>query len=147
MDKNNYFSDDCIVEDEFYRNLKILLFCPLCNKLFKDPMLCSVCGKTYCQKCIENICPNNCKNNTFAKDINKNVLLSKLKYKCKNCSEEIIQSEITAHLESDCQYKEDDSNSKSLSEIYQTKKTLTRLSEEEMRKYDINEVNCFTSKL
>ncbi|XP_065650085.1 E3 ubiquitin-protein ligase TRAF7 isoform X2 [Hydra vulgaris] len=30
------------------------LFCPLCEKLFKDPVISTCCGHTFCRKCVEN---------------------------------------------------------------------------------------------
>ena len=146
MDKKDYFSDDCIVENDLFRGLKNNLLCPLCNKIFKDPMICFTCGKTFCQKCIGDKCPNNCKINKFSKDQTKEVLLTRIKYKCKNCSEEIFQNEIPAHLESNCEYKEDKSIHKSLSEIFTTKKELTKIPLQELSKYNDDEINYFTSK-
>ena len=148
MKKEDYFSEDCIVENVYYKTLKDLLTCPLCNKLFKDPLMCSDCQNVYCQKCLElkylkdKICPNNCKNAKFVKSITKNEMLSKILYKCKNCSNEVKQSDINAHLESNCKKE----RTKTLSELYQTKKEIIKLSPEEMSKIDKNTINHFTSK-
>jgi hypothetical protein len=149
MEKEEYFTDDCIVESELYLKLKDLLICPICKKLYKDPLMCSGCQSTYCQKCIgtyikKNTCPKNCKNIKFSKSISKNELLSKLKYKCKNCKEEVIQSNIKAHLESNCEKKEE--RTRTLGEIYQKKKELVKLTPAEMSKIDKDKINHFTSK-
>ena len=146
MENKDYFSDDCIVEDEIFRALKPLLTCPLCNKIYKDPMLCTGCQGIYCQNCINNKCPKNCVNNKLSKSVSKNEMLSKIKYKCKNCSEEVSQTDIKAHLDSNCEYKEEFERTKLLSEIYQTKKELKKLSRKEMEKYNKNEIKHFTSK-
>jgi hypothetical protein len=146
MEKEDYFSDDCIVEDEIFRGLKKLLICPICKKIYKDPMLCTGCQGVYCQKCIGNKCPKNCINNKLMKSVSKNEMISKIKYKCKNCLEEVYQSDIKAHLESNCQHKEEIQTNRTLSEIYGTKKQLKRLSPKEMEQYNKEEINHFTSK-
>ena len=149
MEKKNYFSDDCIVENSYYNTLKNLLICPICNKLYKEPLMCSGCQKVYCKKCLteyldKNKCPNNCQNCNYAKSIIKNEMLSKIVYKCKNCSKEVKQNDINAHLESNCQ--PDLEKRKTLKEIYQTKKEIVKLSPKEMSKIDKNTINHFTSK-
>ncbi len=151
MKKEDYFSDDCIIKNELFISLKDLLTCPLCKNIYKDPLICSGCQNVFCQKCLENYskesnCPNNCKNNKFSKSILKNELLSKIKYKCKNCKEEVEKNNIKAHLELNCQ-KKDDKKEKTLAQIFQTKKTLTKLSPKEMAKIDKKTINHFTSKL
>jgi len=40
LDKENYFSDDCIVKDNFFISIEDLLKCPLCNKILKEPYKC-----------------------------------------------------------------------------------------------------------
>ena len=54
LTKNEYFSDDCIIEDSLYIAVKDLLICPLCNKIFKEPYICNECLNAYCKKCLEN---------------------------------------------------------------------------------------------
>ena len=147
--ERNYFSDDCIVEDAIYLGLKNLLICPLCKNIFKKPLMCSICQGVFCKKCIEEnikskICPNNCQNINFKTSILKNELLSGIKYRCKNCSEEVMQKDINAHLKSNCTRKF--KRSLSLAEIYQTKRKFTQLSSEEMSEIDKNKINHFTSK-
>jgi hypothetical protein len=72
-----------------------------------------------------------------------NEMLSKLKYKCKNCKKEIIQSDIKAHLENNCEHVEVE-RKKTLSEEIHTEKKLIKLTKEKMenKKVDIS----FTSK-
>ena len=128
MNKEDYFSDDCIVEDPLFLAIKSLIFCPLCKKIFKEPMMCSICQQVFCKKCIEDdlnkkTCPNKCINCNFYKSISKNEIISKIKYKCKNCK-----------------------RTKTLGELYTNKKTLEKLSKEEMKKIDKAIINHFTSK-
>ena len=149
MDKEDYFSDDCIVEDPLFLAIKSLIFCPLCKKIFKEPMMCSICQQVFCKKCIEDdlnkkTCPNKCINCNFYRSISKNEIISKIKYKCKNCNEEVCNDSIKTHLESNC--KKDCKRTKTLGELYTNKKTLEKLSKEEMKKIDKAIINHFTSK-
>ena len=150
-EKDEYFTDDCIIQNSFYLALKELLMCPLCNKILKDPYMCNNCQNVYCKKCLEiysnnlRICPNNRKATQFNHCIAKNELLSKIKYRCKNCKKEVIQTDIKAHLESNCEHKEKVEREKTLAEIIQTKKSLIKLSSEDMlfKKEDL----AMTSKI
>ena len=149
MDKKDYFSDDCIVKDVLFNALKDLLTCPLCNKIYNEPLMCSNCQNVYCEECLKNYpksnaCPNNCINFKFVKSINKNELLSKIKYKCKNCSKEVNRNDIKSHLESNCEKTIE--KTKTLSEIYQTKKRITKLSPKEMMDVNKSKIKHFTSK-
>ena len=74
VENKDYFSDDCIVEDEIFRALKKMLICPLCEKIYKDPIICSVCQGVYCQKCIDAFMCKRCLN-----EAQKTMLV---KYKC-----------------------------------------------------------------
>ena len=111
LEKDEYFDEDSPIEDQLYLSLKDLLICPYCHKLLKNPFMCSKCQKNYCKKCLEEYsnmkkCPNDNKESEFKHSIMINEMLSKLKYKCKNCKKEIIQSDIKAHLESNCEHVE-----------------------------------------
>ena len=149
LDKEDYFTDDCIVENQLYFSLKDLIFCPLCHKILNNPFMCNKCQGTYCKKCLENysnlkICPKDNAYTEFKHSIFKNELLSKLKYKCKNCKKEVIKDEIKSHLEENCKYVELE-REKTLAEIIKTKKELIKLSKEEMANKKVD--NSFTSNL
>jgi len=138
LEKDQYFSDDCIIEEPLYLSLKDLLICPLCKKILKDPYMCNNCQNVYCKKCLEDysqlkICPSEYKDAKFIRCIAKNELLSKIKYRCKNCKKEVIQTDIKAHLESNCEHSEVIQKQKTLAEEIQTKKELIKLSKEEMK--------------
>ena len=148
LEKDEYFDENSPIENQLYLSLKDLLICPYCQELIKDPFMCSKCQKNYCKKCLEDYsnmkkCPNDNKESEFKHSIMINEMLSKLKYKCKNCKKEIFQSDIKAHLEEKCEYIEDE-HEKSLSEIIQTKKELIKLSPQEMENKKVD--TSFTSK-
>ena len=149
LNKDEYFSDDCVVQDDLYISIKELIICPLCNKIYKEPYMCLDCQSVYCKKCLENYsnlkkCPKDGKNNKFVNCITKNDLISKLKYRCKNCLKEVIQADIKSHLEEKCKHSEKIGKEKTLAEIIKTKKELIILSQAEMEDKEID--NSITSK-
>ena len=149
LNKDEYFSDDCIVENSLYSTIKDLLICPYCNKILKEPYMCEDCQNAYCKKCLENYsnfkkCPKDGKNTKFINCITKKDLLSKITYRCKNCLKEVIQTDIKAHLEENCEHNEIIEREKTIAEIIQTKKQLIKLSHNEMKNRKID--NTMTSK-
>ena len=136
LEKDEYFTDDSLVKDAIYLSLKDLLTCPLCNKILKNPFMCTKCQTSYCKTCLEKdsnlkICPNDKKESQFVHCVMKNEMLSKLKYKCKNCLKEVAQNDINAHLEENCEKKETERR-KTLAEEIKTKKKLIKLTPKEM---------------
>ena len=147
--KDEYFADDCIIKDSLYISLKDLIICPLCCKLLKNPYMCVKCQKSYCKKCLEEnsnlkICPNDKEETQFIHSVFADGMLSNLKYKCKNCFKEVIQSDINAHLEENCEHVEIE-HKKTLAEELKKKKQLIKLSPKEMENKEAS--NTFTSKI
>ena len=148
LQKDEYFTDDCIVEDALYFSLKELIKCPLCNKILKNPFMCIKCQNSYCKKCLEKdsnlkICPYDKEESQFIHCVMKSDMLSKIKYKCKNCFKEVAQSDIKAHLEENCESKREERR-RTLADEIKTKKKLIKLSKEEMRNKTVDD--SFTSK-
>ena len=138
LKKEEYFSDDFIIEDGYYIGIKDLILCPLCSKILKEPYICNECQKVYCKKCLEKdyrlkICPEKKIQTKFSPDVNSNRLISNLKYRCRNCLEIVVKSDIKTHLESNCRKAERVKKEKTLSEIIQTKKELIKLSLNEVK--------------
>ena len=149
LNKNEYFTDDCIIKDSIYLSLKDLITCPLCQKILKNPYMCNKCQKSFCKKCLEEnsnlkICPNDKEETQFIHSVFADGMLSNLKYKCKNCLKEVIQSDINAHLEENCEHVEIE-RKKTLAEELKTKKQLIKLSSKEMENKTAS--NTFTSKI
>ena len=97
--------------------------------------MCTNCGSTFCENCIINKskCEScNEKKIEYKENISKNELLSKISYKCKNCFQEVFKSDIDYHLSINCQHKEKE-EVKTLKELYETKKELTRIGLEELK--------------
>lgn len=137
MKKEDYFSDDSLVKNSLYNSIKNVITCPKCEKIYKNPLMCSNCSETFCEKCIDNKsqCGKCSKNNIeFKENLSKKQLLSTLTYKCKNCLEEVLQKNINSHLKLNCEYKEKREAEKTLKEIYTTKKELKRLTQEQVEK-------------
>ena len=136
LEKNEYFTDDCLVQNQLSFSFKDSLICPLCHKILKNPFICTKCQNSYCKKCLDACfnfmkCPNHNEKGQFNISVMKTELLSKLKYKCKNCLKEVIQPDIKTHLEENCKkaYIEDEN---SLAKINSEKKKLILLSNKEM---------------
>ena len=135
MNNNEYITDDCIIEDNKYSEIKDLIKCPLCSQIFKEPIKCKKCQNNYCKACIDNwlkkvnICPGNCINPVYVQSIDKINMLSLLIFRCKNCKEEIKYNDVESHLNSGCTtYR---TESKLIESIYKKKK-LKKLTNKEI---------------
>lgn len=45
---------DTVLPTKFVNQPSMSLFCPLCQKLFQDPVISIGCGHTFCRNCIDN---------------------------------------------------------------------------------------------
>ena len=99
-------SEDTVVEDAIYSVFKDSVICPICSNILINPVMCMNCQNAYCQKCIDgwskkdNKCPNRCENPNYKRSIEKINILSKLKFKCQKCGEEILYDNVKNHTES-----------------------------------------------
>lgn len=104
--ENDSISENTVVEDAIYLAFKDSLICPICSNILINPLMCMNCQNVYCQKCVDewskkdNKCPNRCENPNYKKSIEKNNILSKLKFKCEKCGEEIFYDNVGKHRES-----------------------------------------------
>ena len=104
-----YVNEETIIKNEKYESFKELIYCPICECLMIEPVMCLDCQNNYCKNCIEKwkakegSCPNRCGNPIFKNVIGKNRLISKFNFKCiKGCGAEIPFNDITAHYNSNC---------------------------------------------
>lgn len=149
--KNQFFTEDCIIKDEYYNSFKKVILCKICFKILKEPMMCTQCQVNYCKNCIEDWskdhsrCPQDCEIPNYIKNIDKESIISNLKYRCNNCQEEVKYSQIESHLSKGCEKNE---NSLRLSESIYKKKKLIKLTEQDIKKLKQNkeEINYLTSK-
>ena len=100
-----------------------LITCKICKGILFNPLQCSICHQSFCQKCIESYqkkneekhCINNCQNPIFKSSNDINALLEKLKFKCKNgCDDEIPYKELEDHYKNKCSKREIDYKSEYL---------------------------------
>ena len=93
-------NEETVVKSEIYLAFKEEVSCPICSKIIINPVMCMNCQNVYCKKCIDewskkdNKCPNRCENPNYKKSIEKSNTLSKLKFKCEKCGEEILYDNI-----------------------------------------------------
>ena len=72
--------------------------------------MCMKCQNVYCKNCIDkwnekdNRCTNRCENPNYQKSLDRNDILSKLKFKCVKCDGEIEYNNVENHHNS-CQGK------------------------------------------
>ena len=130
-----YFDDDCLIENEYYNDIKDIIKCNYCSQILKEPMICLSCQLPFCKKCTKNAAKkkniyHKCKKPKY--DENKNVIntMAKLKYLCKNCKMEIKKENIEEHLKVGCEKNE---NETKYMDAIRRKKSLTKLSKEEIR--------------
>ena len=120
MKNKDYFPEESVVKDSIYMMMKDTIICKLCNKIIKNPMMCTNCQKTYCKNCLNNwvnTCPNNCENPNYVENKSAIDILSKLKYECQNCGKQIKSKDINSHLDSNCIKKS--KNPKNLAKHYE----------------------------
>ena len=149
MKNEDYFPEESVVKDSIYMLMKDTITCSLCNKIIKNPMMCTNCQKTYCKNCLNNwvnTCPNNCANPQYIKSLGVIDILSKLKYECQNCGKQIKSEDIKSHLDSNC--VKILKKAKTLAEEFKTKKTLRKLTTEEAEKMrnEGKEISYLSSK-
>ena len=103
-----YINNETLVEDDIYKLFKASVECPLCKNIYIKPMMCFKCQKVYCKRCIDKLdehekkCPNNCELPEFKISLDKNEILSKLKFICLGCEIEIPYNEAEMHHNSCC---------------------------------------------
>ena len=98
-----------VIDDDFYNSVKEEVTCTICLDIKRDPMMCTKCQNSYCNKCIKNWekksnqCPFKCNSPSYiASRVVKN-LICKLNFRCKNGCNEIIPFEkIQSHYDFEC---------------------------------------------
>lgn len=106
-----YIKEKYIVKNEVYEALKESVTCSICMNLMINPMVCPKCQNKMCKPCLDKWkakggkCPNGC-DSEFQKVIEKNNLITKIKFKCiKGCGEEILFNDLQKHYSSNCMKK------------------------------------------
>jgi hypothetical protein len=104
----SYIIIDTIIKDEIYEIFSSSVTCRLCNNIYINPIMCIKCQNVYCKRCIDNWCknekkcPNQCESPDYRNCLAKNDILSKLKFSCVGCGEEIGYYEAEKHHNSCC---------------------------------------------
>ena len=143
-----YININTLVDNEVSKAFRSLVICPLCKNIYIKPIMCNKCQQVYCQKCIDKWsdenreCPNNCEDPTYQNCIFKNEILSKLKFICVGCEQEIYYDEGKNHHKECCPDKTSE-------DMKKKKPKIQRLQPEEVEKYtnEGNEIEYITCKL
>ena len=101
-----YINNKTVVENDMFKLFKDSVTCPLCKNILINPFMCIKCQKVYCKRCIDirtnnnEKCLNGCIEQDYEKYLLKNDILSKLKFKCLRCEQEIEYSNVQSHYDS-----------------------------------------------
>ena len=145
-----YVNEQTLIKDNAFKSLpEDLIICPICTLLMIEPVICVNCLNNFCKKCTDkwkkknNTCPNGCKDAILKTQIEKNRLITKLKFKCiKGCGAEILFTDIKNHYNSNCLEKKEKEKEKNKSGS-----KLRILKKEEVAKLKKNKkIEYFTSK-
>ena len=99
-----FINEGTVVNNEIYQVFKDSVMCPICSNILIEPVICMKCQNSYCKRCSEDWtqkndkCPNRCENPNYQKSLDKNNILSKLKFKCENCGEKIFYEKVQNHI-------------------------------------------------
>ena len=112
-----YINEDTIIKNETFNSFPELIICQICQCIMLEPVMCLNCQNYYCKKCIEDwkkksqTCPNKCEEPIFKNVIEKNRLITKMKFKCiKGCGAEILFDDIKKHYSSNCLINKDNND-------------------------------------
>ena len=139
-DEEPYIDDNCLIENEYYNDVKEMIKCKYCDQILKDPMMCLTCQAPFCKNCTKNASKKNnkihkCKKPKYVENKTVTKTMGKLKYLCKNCKMEIKKENIEEHLNTGC---EKNLNESKFMDSITRKKTLTKLSKEEIKKLGLH---------
>ena len=136
-----YINEGTVVDNEIYQLFKESVICPICTNILIEPVMCMKCQNSYCKRCSEDWskkndkCPNRCENPNYQRSLEKNNILSKLKFKCENCGEQIFYDKVEKHT-NECTTKD----------INVRKKRMRKLNMEEItnlrKKVNPIRINC-----
>ena len=104
-----YVNEKTIIKNGQYEAFKDFIYCQICFNLMIEPFVCLNCQNKFCKKCAEEWekkhrkCPLNCENTSLKKVIEKENMISRVKFKCiKGCGAEISFDDINNHYKSNC---------------------------------------------
>ena len=105
-----YVNKETLIKNDVFKSLpEDLIICPICFLPMIEPVMCLSCLNHFCKNCSEGwkkkskTCPNGCENAILKTEIEKNRLITKLKFKCiKGCGAEILFTDIKNHYNSNC---------------------------------------------
>ena len=133
-DLTKYFDDNCLIEDDVYNSMKDLIKCNYCNKILKEPMVCTKCQKAFCRSCTVKLEEENhqCVNPTYTNNEIINLMLGRIKYRCKNCQMETKKEDIKSHINKGCIRNE---NPTKLMEAFNRKAQLRKVEDSEIKEF------------
>ena len=104
----DYVNQSTLIKDEIAKIFLPSVICSLCKNILIKPVMCMKCQNAYCKKCIDKWkeknekCPNGCDSADYQNNLSKKDILSKLKFGCDKCGQEILYDDAEKHHNS-CQ--------------------------------------------
>ena len=135
-----------VLHDDFFNSIKDEVTCSICMGIKIDPVMCSKCQNSFCEKCIKEWkkksakCPMKCDSPSYFKTRVIKNLVCKLKFKCKNGCDKIIPFEnVIQHNEIECEKISQEEKYKKI--INMPKIELKKKFKEIIKDIDINNEN------
>jgi hypothetical protein len=151
-----YINIDTLAKNDINDTLKDLVICPLCSNILIDPYMCMKCLKVYCKKCIDewknkekdDKCPNKCEKPNYQKSLDKNGILSKLKFVCTKCESDFLYEGLIKHIDN-CKGERKENKTNNIIENKRTKrmKQLTKNEADHIRKKEKKYATNIKSKI
>ena len=98
-----YIKKETLVENEISKIFESSVLCFICKNILIKPLMCMKCQSSFCKKCIDkwneknDKCPNGCDSPNYQNNLTKKEILSKFKFNCVKCSDEIPYDEAESH--------------------------------------------------
>ena len=116
-----YINEETIIKNETFNSFQDLIICQICQCIMLEPVMCMNCQNYYCKKCIDDWqkkskkCPNRCENPNYKSVIERNRLITKMKFKCtKGCGAEILFDDLKNHYSSNCLENKQNNNQENI---------------------------------
>ena len=99
----DYINHNTLIKNEITDLFLSSSICTLCKNILIKPVMCMKCQKVYCKNCIDKWkeknekCPDGCDSPDYQNSLAKIEILSKFKFMCPNCGQDILYNDVEKH--------------------------------------------------
>ena len=99
-----YINEENVINDKSYKSFQDSIICQICKNILIEPIMCIHCKQVYCKGCINKWkiinakCPFRCINPNYQISQEMCQILSKLRFKCKNCDKIFKYNDMKNHF-------------------------------------------------